>query len=122
MTPLCPASDVASGRPVIVRLSATASVILLRLDNGVIGYRNACPHMSIELDWDTERLLTRSGRYLQCTGHGAWFEPASGKCVQGPCAGDFLTSVPVRVRDNMVVLDDCPIERHPIERRPSGPP
>ena len=106
MTPLCPASEVVSGLPVIVRLSATASVILLRLGNGVIGYRNACPHMGIELDWEAKRLLTRNGRHLQCTGHGARFEPVSGECVQGPCAGDFLTPVPVQVRDDMVVLDD----------------
>ena len=83
----------------------------------MIGYRNACPHMGIELDWKAERLLTRSGRFLQCTGHDARFEPATGECVQGPCAGDFLTPVPVQVRDGTVVLDDGLIEL-----RPSGPP
>jgi nitrite reductase/ring-hydroxylating ferredoxin subunit len=105
MTPLCPAAEITSGLPVIVRLSPTASVILLRLDHGLVAYRNACPHMSIELDWDARRLLTRSGRYLQCTGHGARFDPASGVCVQGPCSGEFLTALPIHTENDMVVLD-----------------
>jgi nitrite reductase/ring-hydroxylating ferredoxin subunit len=106
MIPLCPASSVATGRPVLARLSPTASVILLRLaDNGLIAWRNACPHMGIELDWDPRRLLTRNGRYLQCTGHGALFEPATGMCVRGPCAGESLTALPVRIQDDMILLE-----------------
>ncbi|WP_428492060.1 Rieske (2Fe-2S) protein [Rhodopila sp.] len=106
MTPLCPAAEVIAGLPVIVRLSATASVILLRLNDHLVAYRNVCPHMGIELDWEAERLLTPSGRYLQCTGHGAWFDPASGHCLGGPCAGESLTALAVLFRDDMVVLDD----------------
>ena len=59
--------------------------------------------MGIELDWQANRLLTR---YLQCTGHGARFDPASGHCLRGPCAGEALTALPVLVQDGMVVLDD----------------
>jgi nitrite reductase/ring-hydroxylating ferredoxin subunit len=92
--------------PLIVRLSPTASVILLRLEDRLVAFRNVCPHMGIELDWDAERLLTRGGRYLQCTGHGAWFDPASGRCLRGPCAGEALTALPVRVLDGLVMLDD----------------
>lgn len=105
MTALCPARDLAPGRPAIVRLSQAASVILLRLPSGIVAYRNACPHMGIELDWQAERLLTRSGRYLRCTGHDARFEPASGLCVEGPCLGESLAALAVREQDGMVVLD-----------------
>jgi nitrite reductase/ring-hydroxylating ferredoxin subunit len=105
MTALCPSADLAPGRPAIVRLSPTASVIVLRLASGVVAYRNACPHMGIELDWQPDRLLTRSGRYLRCTGHDARFDPATGLCVEGPCAGESLAALPVRERDGMVVLD-----------------
>jgi nitrite reductase/ring-hydroxylating ferredoxin subunit len=106
MTPLCPAEAVTAGAPVIVRLSATASVILVRLDSGVVAYMNQCPHMGIELDWQAGRLLSRSGRYLVCTGHGALFKPDSGLCVKGPCVGEALASLAIRVQDRMVVLDD----------------
>lgn len=103
---LCPAAEVHFGLPVIVRLSATNSVIVLRADSGLVAYKNQCPHMGIELDWAAERLLSRSGRYLVCTGHGALFEPDSGLCVKGPCVGETLAAVAVRVQDQMVVLDD----------------
>jgi nitrite reductase/ring-hydroxylating ferredoxin subunit len=51
-------------------------------------------------------LLSRSGRYLVCTGHGALFKPDSGLCVKGPCVGEALASLAIRVQDRMVVLDD----------------
>ena len=64
--------------------------------------------MGIELDWEARRLLTRDGRYLQCTGHGALFEPATGLCVRGPCKGEALTALPVHVRDDMVMIEPFP--------------
>ena len=101
------ASEIIAGLPVLTRPTPTTSIILLRLTDGaLVAYRNACPHMGIELDWVAQRLLTCTGRYLQCTGHGALFEPATGMCVRGPCAGEVLTAVPVRIEDDRVVLDD----------------
>jgi nitrite reductase/ring-hydroxylating ferredoxin subunit len=105
VTSLCPAAAVTPGSPVLVRHSPTESVILLRLADGALAaWRNVCPHMGIELDWEPHRLLTHSGRYLQCTGHGALFQPDNGLCVRGPCAGESLRPVPVRVENNMVVV------------------
>jgi nitrite reductase/ring-hydroxylating ferredoxin subunit len=66
----------------VVALAGAA--IVLRLDDGrLVAWRNACPHMGIELDWEPRRLLTRNGRYLVCTGHGALFEPETGLAVRG---------------------------------------
>jgi nitrite reductase/ring-hydroxylating ferredoxin subunit len=107
MTALCAAADVRTGHPILARQSPTASVIVLRLaDGNLVAYRNVCPHMGIELDWDPARLLTRNGRYLQCTGHGALFEPSNGNCMIGPCAGERLTCLPIRIESEMVTLDD----------------
>ena len=90
----------------LVRTSATATAIVLRTRAGdLLAYRNACPHMGIELDWEPARLMTTSGRYLRCTGHGALFEPGTGLCVRGPCLNEVLTKLPVHVVDEMVVLD-----------------
>jgi nitrite reductase/ring-hydroxylating ferredoxin subunit len=106
MTPLCAASDVTAEQPMLVRLTPTTSVIVLRLaGNEPVAYRNVCPHMGIELDWDARRLLTHNGRFLQCTGHGALFNPSTGVCVRGPCAGESLIPLPVRIADGMVILD-----------------
>jgi nitrite reductase/ring-hydroxylating ferredoxin subunit len=106
VTVLCAASDVTEGQPALVRLTHASSIIVLHLANGALAaYRNECPHMGIELDWDARRLMTRNARYLQCTGHGALFDPVSGVCVRGPCMGEALTAVPVRLDDGMVVLE-----------------
>ena len=91
----------------LVRHSPTASVILLRLRDGTLtAWLNMCPHMGIELDWEPHRLLTPSGRYLQCTGHGALFRPDNGLCVRGPCNGESLQPVPIRIENGMIVLDE----------------
>jgi nitrite reductase/ring-hydroxylating ferredoxin subunit len=106
MIPLCAASAVRIGQPVLARPASAASVIVLRLANGELAaYRNVCPHMGIELDWEPRRLLTRNGRYLQCTGHGALFDPVTGVCVSGPCMGEVLTALRVRIAGGMVVPD-----------------
>jgi nitrite reductase/ring-hydroxylating ferredoxin subunit len=106
MMPLCPAAAIETGHPVLVQTSATGTVIVLRLPGGaLLAYRNACPHMGIELDWEPKRLMTPSGRYLRCTGHGALFEPATGVCVRGPCVNETLTRLPIHVENEMVVLD-----------------
>jgi nitrite reductase/ring-hydroxylating ferredoxin subunit len=97
---------VTAGLPVLARLTPTTTIILLRQPNGtIIGWHNACPHMGIKLDWDPRRLLTRDGRYLQCTGHGALFRLDNGLCVRGPCMAELLTPVPVRIENAMVMLD-----------------
>lgn len=107
MIRLCDADAVAPGQATLVRRSQTASIILLRGPDGAItAYRNACPHMGIELDWEPRRLLTRDGRHLRCTGHGALFDVATGSCTKGPCPGEALTRLHVRVQDGAVMLDD----------------
>lgn len=102
----CAADAVRQGSPVIMRLSETRSVILLRREDGSLaGYRNACPHMGIELDWEPRRLLSRNGRYLRCTGHGALFRLDDGVCIFGPCAGEALSAIALEVDRGMVVMD-----------------
>ncbi len=106
MNSACPADAVQQGRPVIVRLNETRSVILWRRSDGSLAaYRNACPHMGIELDWEPRRLLSRNGRYLRCTGHGALFRPEDGVCVFGPCAGEALSAIALEVDHGMVVVN-----------------
>jgi nitrite reductase/ring-hydroxylating ferredoxin subunit len=79
------------GRVRVTSVVIEGGVLVVRLDDGrVARWRNACPHMGIELDWDAARVLSRSGRYLVCTGHGALFDPATGVCVRGPCVGEHL--------------------------------
>jgi nitrite reductase/ring-hydroxylating ferredoxin subunit len=62
-------------------------------------YVNRCPHVGISLDWVDNQFFTVDGRYLMCANHGAVFEPPTGECVWGPCAGASLQSLPLEVID-----------------------
>jgi nitrite reductase/ring-hydroxylating ferredoxin subunit len=70
-------------------------------------YVNRCRHMSTPLDFIRNRFVSEDGRYLMCYTHGALYEPASGLCVAGPCKGESLYPLPVRV-DGREVLVGCP--------------
>lgn len=70
-------------------------------------YVNRCRHMTTPLDFIRDQFLSADGRHLMCYTHGALYEPATGLCIAGPCKGESLYRLPVRV-DQGEVLVDCP--------------
>jgi nitrite reductase/ring-hydroxylating ferredoxin subunit len=64
----------------------------------VYAYENTCPHAGHPLNLDPDRFFAPDGATLICRSHGALFEPASGLCVAGPCAGARLRALPCRVQ------------------------
>lgn len=80
-------------------------VLVVRRGPQVWAYRNICPHAHTPLDWTPDRFMSADGRHLHCATHGARFEVATGACAGGPCRGQGLTALPVRVRDAMVLVD-----------------
>lgn len=75
--------------------------ILVRTGETVHAFRNRCPHLGINLDWGDGRCLKEPG-ILVCSMHGALFAADSGRCLAGPCAGDALEPVPIRVVDGRI--------------------
>lgn len=67
-----------------------SSIIALRREGLLRMFLNRCPHRGIELDWVPGKFLAVDGYHLQCATHGALFDPLSGQCISGPCAGDGL--------------------------------
>lgn len=78
-------------------------LILLRSGDAVSGFRNRCPHRGTPLDLRPDDFLDRDGRHLVCATHGALFRREDGFCVAGPCAGDRLEPVPLRVERGVVL-------------------
>ncbi|MGH7826736.1 MAG: Rieske (2Fe-2S) protein [Candidatus Binatia bacterium] len=70
-------------------------------------YVNRCRHMTTPLDFIRDRFLSEDGRHLMCYTHGALYEPATGLCIAGPCKGESLYRLPVRVDEGEVVIG-CP--------------
>jgi nitrite reductase/ring-hydroxylating ferredoxin subunit len=81
------------------------SLILVRHEQGVAAYRNVCPHAGRRLDWAPGRFLLKDD-VLVCAAHGASFAADSGLCTAGPCRGQSLQTVAVKVIDGAVCLAD----------------
>lgn len=67
-------------------------------------YRNSCPHQGVQLHWMEDKFLDRSGQYIQCSTHGALFEIATGRCIEGPCLGRSLEAVDSEQRDGKLYV------------------
>lgn len=85
-----------------------------RLDGFVVNhegrlhaYVNRCPHVGTPLDLWPNEFLSEDGATLICSTHGALFDPATGSCTAGPCAGEGLARVPLRL-DGTDIMVGCP--------------
>ena len=70
-------------------------------------YVNRCRHMPTPLDFVRDDFLSDDGRFLRCYTHGALYEFATGRCVDGPCKGESLHRLPLRVECEEVLVG-CP--------------
>ncbi|HTM08970.1 MAG TPA: Rieske 2Fe-2S domain-containing protein [Verrucomicrobiae bacterium] len=82
---------------------------LVNYEGRLYAYVNRCRHIALTLDWVDNRFFTEDGRYIICANHGATYEPRSGECVWGPCAGAFLQRVPLEIAEEKVYAI-CPDE------------
>lgn len=105
-TVLCRADDVPDGGALGIegRTPGDPGVIIVRRGARIAAYRNDCPHAHLPLDLVPGRLMARDGHHLLCANHGALFEPETGLCVRGPCAGRRLARVGAEVREGAVVV------------------
>jgi nitrite reductase/ring-hydroxylating ferredoxin subunit len=78
---------------------------VIRSDGMARAWLNRCAHVPIELDWMPGKFFDSEGLYLTCATHGAIYEPATGRCVGGPCRGKGLEAVPVREQRGAVWVD-----------------
>lgn len=74
----------------------------VRKDDRVHAYANSCPHTGAMLNWGPDRFLTRAGNQIMCGVHGALFEIETGYCVAGPCQGQSLRELEVRIDAGIV--------------------
>jgi nitrite reductase/ring-hydroxylating ferredoxin subunit len=77
---------------------------VVRDASGVHAYRNICPHESRPLNWSPTGFMTKDRSRIMCSAHGAVFEIATGKCVEGPCVGAGLRPLDVKVVDGTVFV------------------
>jgi nitrite reductase/ring-hydroxylating ferredoxin subunit len=76
-----------------------SGLFAVRRGDTVMVYVNSCPHVGLPLDGIPGRFLSGDGTEIVCTSHGARFRIADGYCTLGPCIGERLEAVPVRIVD-----------------------
>jgi len=79
---------------------------IVRIGDQAWGYVNRCPHAGHPLNLGPNRFLTRGGEMILCASHGALFDKRTGFCIAGPCTGESLRSVPLRIEAGFVMLAD----------------
>lgn len=77
---------------------------VVRRDGECFAYRNSCPHTGAPLDWVEHQFLDIEGALIQCAVHDARFLIETGECVLGPCPGESLEALPIRVQDDCIYL------------------
>lgn len=103
---LCASADLAeSGKAHlfdVLEYGLPALGFVLRYEGQLVGYLNRCAHVPTELDWQPGEFMDSRRRWIICAVHGALYEPHSGYCVSGPCAGRSLRALDVQEHDGQV--------------------
>jgi nitrite reductase/ring-hydroxylating ferredoxin subunit len=78
---------------------------LVRVGDRVFAYVNRCPHAGHPLNFRPDEFLALDQATILCRSHGATFERTTGKCIAGPCAGQSLRALRVRVDAGRVIVE-----------------
>lgn len=83
---------------------------LVRRDGDVFAYVNRCPHAGHPLNMRPDEFLSADRATILCNSHGAVFAISHGACIAGPCYGQGLQALPVRIERDWIVIDGDPDE------------
>ena len=102
-------SELPPGASVRFPVTATLEGFAVRAaDGSVRAYVNVCPHRLQPVDVGDGRIFVSTGE-LECSAHGARFDPSSGACKGGPCEGRGLTPISVEEREGAIWMPTAPI-------------
>ncbi|MBN3864899.1 Rieske 2Fe-2S domain-containing protein [Pseudomonas frederiksbergensis] len=82
-------------------------LVAMRRGEQVWLYRNCCPHFSVPLDYNPGEFCTYKNQFIMCAHHSAMFRFEDGLCVDGPCAGARLESVPCKIEGGALIMLEC---------------
>ena len=80
------------------------SGFIVFFDKKYYAYRNKCQHLEVELDWEDNNFFEDENKLIICATHGALYEPTSGKCLMGPCEGQNLEILDLKVLEDKLII------------------
>ncbi|MFC3152206.1 Rieske (2Fe-2S) protein [Litoribrevibacter euphylliae] len=103
---LCKLSELENNQSKGFELDDETSVFLVKKSDHVYGYKNYCPHLGVNLEWQPDQFLDSTETLIQCAMHGALFSIESGLCISGPCNGQKLQEIAIHIEEDGIYLDD----------------
>jgi nitrite reductase/ring-hydroxylating ferredoxin subunit len=106
---LCSLQDIPDGGAKALQVEVDGSpmaLVAVRRGEQAWVYRNVCPHFSVPLDFNPGEFCTYRQQILMCAHHSAMFRFEDGVCIDGPCAGARLESIPCREENGSIVLEN----------------
>lgn len=106
-TRLCAAAEVpdGQGKEIVFGEGKDAfRVVVLRLGERLFTFHNCCPHFSLPLNYEPDRFHVFDGELLMCAHHTAIYRIEDGACIDGPCAGARLTTIPVTLDSGVIEI------------------
>lgn len=104
--PLCKPDDIddpgSRGFDLDVGEAMPLRLFVVHKSGALNAYRNRCPHTGAPLEWTPHAFLDIDNSFIQCAIHGALFRPEDGFCLRGPCVGQSLQSLELRVDDETI--------------------
>ena len=88
----------------IPQLSESGQVFLVLNNDRIYAFVNRCPHTGITLNWQPNQFFDITNQLIQCATHCALFRIEDGLCVRGPCVGDKLQQLNIRLTDDQIYL------------------
>jgi len=103
---LCRVEEIAEGtaRGFPAAPGGFTGLFVVKKDGRIHVYVNACPHVGLPLEPLPDRFLDAKRQTIICSAHGARFRIQDGVCVTGPCIGEALEAVPLRIVNGQVVV------------------
>ena len=101
MTDLCSIHDIEESKSKGFS-SHQGDVFVVKKDGVIFVYKNECPHLGVNLEFQEDEFLDQDGALIECSTHGALFEIESGHCLAGPCQGENLIAIPFKIEDEFI--------------------
>ena len=84
------------------------NIFITQREGAFYAYQNICPHLQVELEFLENQFLDADKEYIQCSTHGALFVVETGECIAGPCQGQSLQKVAIKVHsDGGIYLNEA---------------
>jgi nitrite reductase/ring-hydroxylating ferredoxin subunit len=125
LIPLCASEALVDGGPGVrfelLFRGERAPAFAVRHAGIAVAYLNRCAHVATELDWQPGQFFEPDAEFLICATHGALYDPATGACRGGACAGhgSLRPIVLVESEQRICWVEDAQAQSLPDSERPT---